>query len=59
MVGRDLDPIGSRPDDVGKVMGGKTPSKYTDPCKKAAAVSMKCLEDNGYDREKCASAFNN
>lgn len=40
-------------------MGSKTPSKYTDPCKKAASLSMKCLEDNSYDRSKCAEAFNN
>jgi cytochrome c oxidase assembly protein subunit 23 len=46
-----------RPDE--KVMEGKTASKFTDPCKKAAALSMKCLEDNSYDRGKCTFAFNN
>lgn len=56
-MGRDQDPLGTRPDD--KLLDGKTPSKFTDPCKKAATLSMKCLEENSYDRTKCAYAFNN
>lgn len=59
MVERDPDPIGAMPEDHVKIMGGKTPSKFTDPCKKAASLSMKCLEDNSYDRTQCAEAFNN
>lgn len=47
----------AKPEDVDEVMGGKTPSKFTDPCRKAAAQSFKCLEDNGYNREKCFEAF--
>lgn len=46
------------PEDFIKVMGGKTPSKYTDPCAKAAKMSMKCLDDNAYDRTKCGALFN-
>ncbi|PWN34929.1 uncharacterized protein FA14DRAFT_35813 [Meira miltonrushii] len=56
-MGRDQDPLGTKPDE--QILQGKTASKYTDPCKKAAALSMKCLEDNMYDRTKCAYAFNN
>lgn len=58
-MGRDLDPQGAQPEDFVKVMGGKTPSKYTDPCQKAAKLSMRCLEDNHYDRSKCTEAFTN
>ncbi|PWN50708.1 hypothetical protein IE53DRAFT_315251 [Violaceomyces palustris] len=50
---------GSKPEDFIKVMGGKQPSKFTDPCAKASKLSMKCLEENSYDRTKCAQAFNN
>ncbi|PWN97844.1 hypothetical protein FA09DRAFT_338822 [Tilletiopsis washingtonensis] len=50
---------GRTPEDFVKVMGGKTASKYTDPCAKASKLSMKCLEDNAYDRTKCTEAFNN
>lgn len=39
-------------------MGGKAPSKFTDPCAKAAKMSMKCLDDNAYDRSKCGALFN-
>lgn len=56
-MGRDQDPLGTKPDE--KLLQGKMASKFTDPCKKAAALSMKCLEDNMYDRTKCAYAFNN
>ncbi|EPQ26662.1 uncharacterized protein PFL1_05642 [Pseudozyma flocculosa PF-1] len=48
----------SKPEDFVKVMGGKTPSKFTDPCAKAAKQSMKCLDDNNYDRTKCGEVFN-
>lgn len=48
----------SQPEDFIQVMSGKTPSKYTDPCAHAAKLSMKCLDDNAYDRTKCADAFN-
>lgn len=50
---------GREPEDFVKVMGGKTVSKYTDPCAKASELSMKCLEKNSYDRTKCADEFNN
>ncbi|PWZ00035.1 hypothetical protein BCV70DRAFT_200207 [Testicularia cyperi] len=48
----------SKPKDFIKVMGGKTPSKFTDPCAHAAKLSMKCLDDNAYDRSKCGDVFN-
>ena len=48
----------SQPRDFVQVMSHKTPSKYTDPCAHAAKLSMKCLDDNAYDRSKCADAFN-
>lgn len=48
----------SVPEDFIKVMGNKAPSKYTDPCAKAAKLSMKCLDDNAYDRSKCGHLFN-
>ncbi|KAN0062745.1 Mitochondrial copper homeostasis protein [Thecaphora frezii] len=47
-----------KPEDFIKVMGGKQPSKFTDPCAKAAKQSMKCLDDNNYDRTKCGPFFN-
>ncbi|PWN42999.1 hypothetical protein IE81DRAFT_301304 [Ceraceosorus guamensis] len=50
-------PLGRQPEDHIKVMAGKTPSKFTDPCRRASALSMKCLEDNSYDKAKCAEAF--
>lgn len=39
-------------------MSHKTPSKFTDPCAHAAKLSMKCLDDNAYDRSKCGDVFN-
>ncbi|GAC74396.1 uncharacterized conserved protein [Moesziomyces antarcticus T-34] len=54
--GAQADP--SQPRDFVQVMSHKTPSKYTDPCAHAAKLSMKCLDDNAYDRSKCADAFN-
>ncbi|GAK66267.1 cytochrome c oxidase-assembly factor cox23 [Moesziomyces antarcticus] len=54
--GAERDP--SQPRDFVQVMSHKTPSKYTDPCAHAAKLSMKCLDDNAYDRSKCADAFN-
>ncbi|SPO29660.1 related to COX23 - protein with function in mitochondrial copper homeostasis [Ustilago trichophora] len=48
----------SKPEDFISVMSNKTPSKFTDPCAHAAKLSMKCLDDNAYDRTKCADVFN-
>jgi cytochrome c oxidase assembly protein subunit 23 len=28
-----------------------------DPCKEAAALSLKCLDRNNYDKSKCADYF--
>lgn len=47
----------SKPEDFIDVMGGKTPSKFTDPCRRAAKLSIKCLDDNAYDRSKCTEVF--
>ncbi|CAO1616980.1 unnamed protein product [Parajaminaea phylloscopi] len=47
----------SKPRDWVPLMSGKTASKYADPCAHAAKASMKCLEDNQYDRTKCTKAF--
>lgn len=46
-----------KPKDWVSVMSNKSPSAYRDPCKHAAAASMKCLEDNQYDKGKCTQAF--
>ncbi|KAJ9474550.1 Cytochrome c oxidase-assembly factor COX23, mitochondrial [Pseudozyma hubeiensis] len=48
----------SQPQDFITVMSHKTPSKFTDPCAHAAKLSMKCLDDNAYDRSKCGDVFN-
>ncbi|SAM84208.1 related to COX23-protein with function in mitochondrial copper homeostasis [Ustilago bromivora] len=53
---REGDP--SKPEDFISVMSHKTPSKFTDPCAHAAKLSMKCLDDNAYDRSKCGDIFN-
>lgn len=47
----------AKPRDWIPLMSGKTASKYADPCAHAAKASMKCLEDNQYDRSKCTKAF--
>ena len=36
---------------------GSQRMKDNDPCKIEATASFKCLEVNGYDREKCTIAF--
>ncbi|KDN43918.1 hypothetical protein K437DRAFT_225307 [Tilletiaria anomala UBC 951] len=55
-----MEPISTRePRDFVAVMSGKAPSKFTDPCAHAAKASMKCLEDNSYDRSKCTEMFEN
>src|SRR5271163_2204371 len=35
----------------------KGASKFYDPCATATAKSMKCLEQNNYDKSKCLAAF--
>lgn len=52
-----VDQDNATPRDWIKVMPKKPASKYSDPCAHAAAASMKCLEDNGYDRSRCMKAF--
>jgi len=47
------------PKDHISVFGNKKPSKYADPCAHAAKASMKCLEDNNYNRDKCLEIFEN
>ncbi|PWN18820.1 hypothetical protein BCV69DRAFT_314381 [Microstroma glucosiphilum] len=47
----------SKPKDWISVMPGKAPSKFSDPCAHAAKASMKCMENNSYDRGKCTEAF--
>lgn len=47
------------PKDHITVFGNKKPSKYADPCAHAAKASMKCLEDNNYNRNKCLGIFEN
>ncbi|KII87449.1 hypothetical protein PLICRDRAFT_255655 [Plicaturopsis crispa FD-325 SS-3] len=36
---------------------GRVNTKYTDPCRDAANASMKCMDDNSYDRESCLEFF--
>ncbi|CAO1638641.1 unnamed protein product [Sympodiomycopsis kandeliae] len=47
----------SEPQDWLPIMRSKQTSKYTDPCAHAAKASMKCMEDNQYDRGKCMRQF--
>jgi len=36
---------------------GKMPSRFMDPCAKAAKQSMECLERNGHDKSQCQYEF--
>ncbi len=52
------DPSSTRePKDHIAVFSKKGASKYVDPCSHAAQASMKCLEKNSYNREKCSQVF--
>jgi hypothetical protein len=35
----------------------KLPSQFYDPCSEASANSMKCLDQNNYEKSKCREAF--
>lgn len=35
----------------------KEPSKYYDPCAQSAQMSVRCLEDNNFDRDMCHEYF--
>ncbi|KAH7917487.1 hypothetical protein BV22DRAFT_1026264 [Leucogyrophana mollusca] len=37
--------------------GREVYTKHTDPCEDAAKASMKCMDRNAYDREKCMDFF--
>lgn len=52
LEGLDLD---AQNPDMGAEAGHYT--KYTDPCKRAAMQSMKCLEVNAHDKSKCHNEF--
>lgn len=36
-----------------------TSQELNNPCVKEQKLSLKCLDDNGYDKEKCTSFFVN
>lgn len=36
---------------------GQEVTKYTDPCKRAALQSMRCLERNNHDKSMCQDEF--
>ncbi|KAJ2809450.1 hypothetical protein H4R20_000070 [Coemansia guatemalensis] len=36
---------------------GKRPSRFMDPCAIEAKASMKCLDENNYDKSTCDSYF--
>ncbi|KAH7914843.1 hypothetical protein BJ138DRAFT_999192 [Hygrophoropsis aurantiaca] len=47
-----------KPQDYHKQFSAReTYSKHTDPCEDAAKASMKCMDRNSYDREKCMDFF--
>ena len=49
-------PDPTRPD-IKSTFSQKGKSKFFDPCAEASKASMKCLDRNDYDKEKCADFF--
>ncbi|CAG7849299.1 SubName: Full=Uncharacterized protein {ECO:0000313/EMBL:CCA69473.1} [Serendipita indica DSM 11827] len=45
------------PENWQKMIKGKTPSQFTDPCHAAAKASFRCLDENNYDRDACLQIF--
>jgi len=47
-----------QPEDYHKKFSKReTYTKHTDPCEGAAKASMKCMDKNNYDRDKCLDFF--
>lgn len=40
-----------------KAFKAKEPSQFYDPCAEASRMSLKCMERNNFDRDKCMEYF--
>lgn len=54
LEGLDLD---AQHPDMSQDRDGQNPTKFIDPCRRAALQSMKCLERNGHDKLQCHNEF--
>nr|GAT46759.1 predicted protein [Mycena chlorophos] len=46
-----------QPKDYKAAFKGQEASKFVDPCAAAAKASLKCMDLNDYDRDKCMDYF--
>ncbi|GAA6007779.1 hypothetical protein JCM10207_004871 [Rhodosporidiobolus poonsookiae] len=52
------EPTGQKPTDYNdSFRGRKAHTDFADPCALAREQSMKCLDDNAYDKGKCTAFF--
>ncbi|KAI6154311.1 hypothetical protein EDD17DRAFT_1738299, partial [Pisolithus thermaeus] len=50
--------VNAKPKDYhSKFTARTTYSKHTDPCEDAAKASLKCMDRNQYDKDKCQDFF--